>query len=489
VKEFNVSVMAVFSRLVRDMMRGPPPTVLPAMPCGEALHIMRDFSASSIVVTSPERHPIGILTEQDVVRRIAFLNPATTPVSEVMSSPVKTIHDDDYLFHGIAIMNRLGLRHLPVVDRGGYLTGILHLHDALTGAITHVVNLIERLTHEETPEGLKLVKQAEVVVVDALLKDRIPATEIQTLLTHINNDINCRVLSLILKELVEEGWGEPPVEFDMIIMGSGGRGENFLYPDQDNGFILMDYPDSQHAMVDTYFVEVAKRMSLLLDTVGIPTCRGDVMATNPRWRKTLPQWCMQINEWLERPDPVTLRCADIFFDFQHISGREELAIDLRHHVSRVIQQNHVFLREMQLVQQDHGVALGKFGKLALEQESLHKGKVNLKYHGILPLVEAIRLLALREGVAQTSTLGRIEALYSSGILSHDEQDYLSDAFHNLTTLVLRQQIHDFKKGLEVSTYVNPDMLSSRGKDNLMDSLQAISALRSRVHSEFTGDVF
>jgi signal-transduction protein with cAMP-binding, CBS, and nucleotidyltransferase domain len=121
-KEFNVSVMAVFSRLVRDMMHGPPPTVLPAMPCGEALHIMRDFSASSIVVTSPERHPIGILTEQDVVRRVAFLNPSTTPVSEVMSSPVKTIHDDDYLFHGIAIMNRLGLRHLPVVDRGGYLT-------------------------------------------------------------------------------------------------------------------------------------------------------------------------------------------------------------------------------------------------------------------------------------------------------------------------------------------------------------------------------
>jgi signal-transduction protein with cAMP-binding, CBS, and nucleotidyltransferase domain len=489
IKDFNVSVMAVFSRLVRDIMRGAPPTVLPAIPCGEAMRIMRDYSVSSIVVISSEGRPIGILTEQDVVRRIAFLNPATTPVSEVMSSPVKTIHDDDYLFHGIAIMNRFGLGHLPALDRNGDLTGILHLNDALKVTVTRVTELIERLTHEETLEGLKLVKKAEVLVVDALLKDRIPANEIQILLTHINNDIYRRVQSIIFKELAEEGWGEPPVEFDMIVMGSGGRGESFLYPDQDNGFILMDYPESQHATVEAYFMEVAKRMSVMLDTVGIPICRGNVMAINPQWRKTLSQWFLQINTWLDKPSHITLRYADIFFDFQHNSGREELAVRLRRHVSRAVRQNHVFLREMQLVQQDHGVALGKFGRLALEQESSHKGKINLKYHGILPLVEAIRLLALREGVARTSTLGRIEALSASGILSSDEKDYLTSAFHSLTMLILRQQIHDFKKGQEVSQYVDPDKISAREKDILIDSLRAIRALRNRVHSEFTGDVF
>ena len=29
-------------------------------------------------------------------------------------------------------------------------------------------------------------------------------------------------------------------------MGSGGRGESYLFPDQDNGFILADYPDAEH---------------------------------------------------------------------------------------------------------------------------------------------------------------------------------------------------------------------------------------------------
>jgi signal-transduction protein with cAMP-binding, CBS, and nucleotidyltransferase domain len=488
-KDFNVSVMAIFSRVVRDFMREAPPAVFPTMSCGEALHIMRDFPATSIIVTTPEKRPIGIITGQDVVHRIAFLNTANTRVAEVMTSPIKIIHADDYLFHGIALMHKYGLGHLPVVDCAGHLAGILHLTDALTGAVTRVMNLVERLTHEDSPEGLKLVKEAEVEVVEALLNDGIPATEIQTLLTQINNDIYRRVEGIILKELFEEGWGEPPVEHDIIVMGSGGRGESFLYPDQDNGFILRDYPDKQHSRVDTYFIEVADRMTIMLDAVGISACRGYVMATNPGWRKTVTQWYVQINNWLERPSNISLRYVDIFFDFQHVSGEGELAALLRSHVTRAIRKNHVFLREMQAVQQDHAVALTRFGKLNPDQDRPHKGKLNLKYQGILPLVEAVRLLSLWQGVAETSTLKRIDELYNSGILNKNEQDCLCNAFHTLTLLILRQQIYDYREGREVTPYVSPDVLSRRDKDNLIDSLRAVSALRARVHSEFTGDVF
>jgi signal-transduction protein with cAMP-binding, CBS, and nucleotidyltransferase domain len=451
---------------------------------------MRESLCSSVVVATPEGHPIGILTEQDVVRRVAFLSPASTPVSEVMTSPLHIIHDDDYLFHGIALMRRLGLRQLPVINREGRLSGILHLHDALAGAVNRVVDLIERLTHEETPEGLKRVKGAGVEVADALLRDGVPAVEIQKLLTHINNDIYRRVQSMVLQELIQEGWGQPPVEFDLIVMGSGGRGESFLNPDQDSGIILTDYPDTRHTVVDTYFIEVSRRMSLLLDAVGIPACRGYVMALNPQWRKTLTQWCAQIRYWLERPGTITLRYADIFFDFCHVSGREDLASSLRQFVTGAVQQNHAFLREMQRVQQDHGVALGARGRLAPEQEEgPDKGRIQLKYGGMLPLVEAIRLLALRDGVAETSTLGRIEALFAGGTLARDEQDYLSDAFHTLTALILRQQIKDFKDGRAVSSAVALATLSQREQDRLTDSLRAVRDLRERVRLELTAEIF
>jgi signal-transduction protein with cAMP-binding, CBS, and nucleotidyltransferase domain len=488
-RDFHVSMLAVFSQIVREHMREAPPTVQSNMTSGEALRIMREFSASSVIIATADGRPIGILTEQDVVRRIAFLNPASTPVAEVMTSPLKIILKEDYLFRGIAIMQKFGLHHLPVVDLSGHLTGMLSLDDALTCTSAHITDLIRRLMHDETPEGLKLLIEAEAGVADSLLKDRIPAIEIQTLLTQINNDIYRQVQALILKELAEQGWGEPPVEFSMMVMGSGGRGENFLFPDQDNGFILTDYPDRQHATVDSFFIELADRMCLMLDTVGIHSCRGYVMAVNPTWRKTLSQWYSQVDNWLERPNHITLRFVDIFFDFQHICGREDLATQLRKHVTGASMQNHVFLREMQLVQQEHGVALGKFGKLTLQQESPYKGKIDLKYRGLLPLVEAVRLLALREGMNETTTLGRIEELHVSGILGNDEKDSLSNAFHNLTTLILRQQIKDFNDKLQVSGYVSPGSLSASEKDDLIDSLRAINELRGRVHAEFTGDVF
>jgi signal-transduction protein with cAMP-binding, CBS, and nucleotidyltransferase domain len=449
---------------------------------------MRELPASTVIVTSPEGRPLGILTEQDVTRRIAFSIPATTPIVEIMTSPLHTIRDDDYLFHGIAIMRRMGLRHLPVVNSNGHIVGLMS-HDALAEAISRMVDLIERLTHEETREGLSHVKDAEVEVVDALLQDGIPILEIQTLLTHINNDIYSRVATLVLKELAEEGWGEPPVQFDLIVMGSSGRGETFLYPDQDNGLILADYPDAQHGMVDAFFMELSVRMCDMLDSVGFPRCRGYVMARNPLWRKTLTQWFMQIDYWLNRPKQTTLRFADIFFDFQHVFGSRNLADSLRNHVINSVRHNHAFLKEMQRVQDDHGVALSILGKLYPVQEGLHKGKLDLKYHGLLPLVESIRLFALREGMEETSTSERIAALSGGGVLGHNEEDNMIAALQHLTALILRQQIRDFKDGMEVGPYVSPNVLSERERTILVDSLRAINALRKRLRTEFTAEVF
>jgi signal-transduction protein with cAMP-binding, CBS, and nucleotidyltransferase domain len=142
------------------------------------------------------------------------------------------------------------------------------------------------------------------------------------------------------------------------------------------------------------------------------------------------------------------------------------------------------------VQRDHGVALGLFKRLTVDdRDGPHKGKLNLKYHGLLPLVENIRLLALREGVASTSTLERIAELHSRDVLSNDEQDYLCGAFRHITHLVLRQQLQDFDANLPVGPYVSPDVLSVREKDMLVDSLDAINDLRSRMRGEFSGDIF
>ncbi len=481
---------AAFSELVRDHMDPPPPRLGTGASCGEAVRTMRESQASSVLITDDEGRVRGILTERDVVRRLAYRRDAGLRAEGVMSAPVHTIGEDDYLYHAIAAMRRRDLRHMPVVDRADRVTGVLHLHKALAAASCRLMEQIDQLTHEESLEGLGQVKSAQVEVAEELFEERVPAPEIQALLTQINNDIYRRVLELYQEQMVAEGWGPLPVGFCTIVMGSGGRGESFLFPDQDNGFILAEYPDQAHGRVDGYFIELASRMTRALDQVGIRLCRGHVMATNPLWRKTLAQWRIQLRHWLTTAHPNVLRLTDIFFDFEAVAGDAGLARTLRNLLTPMVRRHYGYLQALQQAQAGHGVALGLFGRLAPDPSpGPHKGELNLKYHGLLPLVEAVRLLALREGVPETSTLARICGLQEVGVLNADEQDYLSGAFEVLTRLVLRQQLDDYRSGREVSAYVAPHSLSSRDQDMLKDSLRAIQDLKDRVRMEFTADIF
>jgi signal-transduction protein with cAMP-binding, CBS, and nucleotidyltransferase domain len=484
------SQTVIFTRLVRDAMRPAPPTIAEGTSCGELVRIVADAAASSAIVVDGARRVRGIVTERDITRRIAFRAAPETPAERVMTAPVQTIEDGDYLYHAIARMRRGGLRHMPVVNAAGALVGVLNLHDALSDASAQLMDQIDRLTHEGTLDGLQAIKAAQVSLADELFADDVPAPDVQALLTHINNDIHRRIIEAELAAMAAEGWGEPPVPFAAIVMGSGGRGENYLYPDQDNGFILADYPDVRHGAIDPYFLELAGRLTRLLDSVGFPLCRGNVMATNPVWRKTLPQWFAQVRGWTRRRGNIALRLCDIFFDFRPVFGDAAMADELRGFVARIVQDNFMFLHDMYREEADHDVALGLFGRLVTErQDEDHKGEVNLKYAGTIPLVESVRLLSLRHGITATATLARIEALHRTGHVDHNEQDYLAGAFRHITGLLLRQQIADFKAGRKVGNFIVPELLSRREKDMLVDSFKAIREFRGKVKAEFTAELF
>ena len=480
---------AIFGKLVRDFMAMGAPTLTPGTPVGEAIRCMADADASSVIVVGKDGKPVGIVTEQDIARRAAFKVEPAAPVARVMTSPVVAIEADEYLYYAIARMRRANLRHMPVVDDAGRLAGMLDLHTAVAAAAETQMREIDILTQENNVEGLKHIKTAQAELADHLLRENLPTTEIQALLTHINNDIYRRVVDLNLKAIADEGGGTPPVEFCVIVMGSGGRGENFLFPDQDNGMILADYPDDSHTEIDGWFIGLAERVTRDLDVVGLPLCRGHVMATNPLWRKTISQWKEQVRLWSHKRNTTALRLCDIFFDFRSAWGNPAMAEELRRFVTATASGNHAFLREMYEDDVGHGVALGWFGRFITESDDPQfKGQMNLKHTATLPLVEAMRLLALRDGILRTSTLRRMDALKDKGVLSNDEHDYLAGAYRHISFLLLRQQLVDFHAGKRVSNFVHPDSLTERERDMLTEGLKAIRALRRRIKSEITGEL-
>lgn len=480
----------IFRRLVKDHLGPAPVRLSPSDTVRTLIDGLADDKASCAVVVDDEGRPAGIVTEQDVARRIACRVEPGTAIESVMTTPVVTVSRTDPLFHAVAFMRRRRLRHIPVIDEAGRVCGMLALHAALAVLSEHTLELIDDLTHEESLEGLKKVKQAQIEVAEALFEDHVPVPEVQALLTDINRDIHGRIVRRALAEMEAEGLGTPPVAFSLIIMGSGGRGENFLFPDQDNGFVLGDYDDAEHGRIDPFFIALAERMTTALDQVGIPLCRGNIMATNPVWRKTLGQWNDQIAYWMRKRSNTTLRYCDIFFDFGHGFGEMDYSARLRKSVTALAASNPGFIKDLYAIEADHKVALNWFGRLMSERDTKDRdGMINLKYGGTLPLVEGVRLLALRHGVADTSTLARIDGLAGKGVLDRDAQDYLTGGLQHITRLLLRQQIADFRAGEPVGNFVAEASLSTREKDYLVACFRAIEDLRGRLRSEFSGEVF
>jgi signal-transduction protein with cAMP-binding, CBS, and nucleotidyltransferase domain len=282
--------------------------------------------------------------------------------------------------------------------------------------------------------------------------------------------------------------GTPPVPFTLLVMGSAGRGESLLGPDQDNGFILADYPDAEHAAVDAWFRPVAEAFNAGLAAAGFPLCPGGIMARNPLWRKTLPQWRRQFETWATRRVGAALLFSDIAFDFRAAAGDPAPAAALREHLGRVLARSPALLVAMAGQNQGLTVGLTLWGGFT-DDEPGEGTRTDLKLHGLMPLVAAARLMALRDGVAATGTPDRLAALAAQGTLSAREAATLTDAFDLLLDTVLRQQLADHAAGATAGNLVDTAALPKPARGALRDALKAVRSFSRGSFGSFTGQLW
>ncbi|MEZ5582734.1 MAG: DUF294 nucleotidyltransferase-like domain-containing protein [Candidatus Competibacteraceae bacterium] len=368
---------------------------------------------------------------------------------------------------------------------------MLLVEDVLTPLLGKQLALVESIATDHTLAELAQAKQSQVELAAVLLEQRVPPPEIMAVLTTLNDEIYRRVLGQALEEMAQHGWGEPPVPFAAVVTGSAGRWESLLRPDQDNGFILANYPDELYPRINDYFLELANRMTVGLDNVGIPLCIGYVMANNHAWRKRLREWQAQFLNWMRKPSVASTTLLDIWIDFRHVFGDGDLTQQLRASITDNIPRYHGFMRELEVLQFDHDVAITPLRTLKRERLPGQEGhrKIDIKRKGLRPLLEGVRLLALRAGVAATETVKRLDALKRQNVLQAELADAVQDAFICLTELLLREQIRAQQEDRLPGAYVAPETLTPWERRRLKEALRTVARLRSTVHMEFTAEVF
>ena len=74
---------------------------------------------------------VGIITERDLIAAIAEgADASTTPVSDYMTPGPEVLGPDSELSDAAQVMLELGIRHLPILQRGR-LVGVLSMRDLL----------------------------------------------------------------------------------------------------------------------------------------------------------------------------------------------------------------------------------------------------------------------------------------------------------------------------------------------------------------------
>ena len=457
--------IAVLTGPARAAMGAAPPALPAATPLNQAIATMAAARASALMVVDEAGRAIGILTEQDIARRVAFQLGPEAPLAAAMTAPLIACTPDEGLWRAIALLRQHGLRHLPVLDAAGRCLGMLHRAEALAAVSGGL------LTHLEALSGdVAAIKAAQAGIARALVNG-------------INLDLHRRILAETLAD-----HGTAPVPFTLLVMGSLGRGESLLTPDQDNGLILTDYPDQDHAQVDAWFRPFTEDFNQRLDQAGFPLCPGGIMARNPLWRKTARQWRDQMGIWSNRRAGAALLFGDIVFDFRPAGGDGAEAVALRQHLAGLLASRPAWLAAMAAQNSSLQVGLTLFGGFA-DDEPGPGSRTDLKLHGLMPLVAATRLLALRDGVTETGTSARITALAGRGSIAAREASALQDAFALLLDVVLRQQLADHAAGHRPGNLVDAAAMPKEARQALREALKAVRSFSRTSFAGFTGQVW
>lgn len=119
----------------------------------QAAKLMRQYHVGDVVVVE-ERNgynvPVGIVTDRDIIVEITApeLDPKVITVEDFMASNLVTIREDSGISEAVQLMQKKGIRRLPVVDDKGGLVGIVTLDDLLV-LLVDELNSLSRLVDRE----------------------------------------------------------------------------------------------------------------------------------------------------------------------------------------------------------------------------------------------------------------------------------------------------------------------------------------------------
>lgn len=455
---------------VRDVMSTPPEFAEPAASVREAIDLLIARRISSVYVTDGDG-VTGIVTERDLLRAISEakdpLSGLSMRLDRIMKKPLQTVRDDAFVYRAIGRMERLGFRHLGVRNQSGELVGAVTTRNLLRHRATTAIVLGDAIDNAADAAALAAAWANLPLMARSLMEEAVEPLTISAVVSSEIAIMTRRAAQLAEFEMAAAGLGPPPVPYAVLVLGSAGRGESQLAADQDNAIVYEGGEDG--GSEDRWFEALATRMCAILDTAGIPFCKGGVMATNRAWRMSITDWRKQIDGWVRRQRPGDLLNVDIFFDAIPVHGALDLGDAIWNHAYDRGHAAPDFQTLLAEVARQRGSPFSMFGSFRLDET----GRVDLKKHGLMPVFTAGRVLSIRHDIRTRSTPDRLKGVSARGAGSPDVVAQIIAAQNTILGAVIDQQLQDTEAGIPLSTRVATGRLAKSERAKLKEALIAV----------------
>ena len=274
--------------------------------------------------------------------------------------------------------------------------------------------------------------------------------------------------------------GEPPVGFAWMALGSAARHEQALTTDQDHAMAYGHGSDAE--TIDPYFADLAAHVTGTLEACGIQRCRGNVMATNPAWRRTTEGWHQRFGEYVADPDLLGARITGIAFDYRRVTG----AVDIEATLDDVIREagrDQGFLRRLATTALESEPPIGRHRDIDVKRHGDHSGRIDIKHDGITIVTNLARVYAIQAGVTENRTIERLRGAASAGVIPDRTRDDLVEGFRVLWGIRLDRHADLMERGEMADDFVDPTELPTITERALGGSLRVIADAQEHLSRE------
>jgi CBS domain-containing protein len=471
-------------RPVATLIRKPPLLCAASDPIREAAKRMTADGATAVLVRAGPG--LGIVTDRDFRSRVVAAGASPdAPVSAVMTEPAYTVTADRLAGEVLLDMLERNIHHVPVLSAAGKILGVVDDGDLMAAQVRPPFLLRRAIALAASPAEVAAAAADLDPMTVALTDAQVAAEQVAAVRSVVLDALTRRLV-----ELAVGAAGDPPAPFTWFALGSVARRETVPSSDVDSALAWQDPPHlkPQDAEVGDYMTRVARAVEDGLRACGLRPDPHGASAANPLFARSVASWRAIARRLSEDPTrEQALIFVSLITDGRPIwdSGRPAAPVAGALWEAQDRSDQSDLRRLLARFALSFRPPTGFWRDFVVEHSGEHRGQLDLKHGGLIPIVDLARWAGMGAGVTSGSTRERLQAAEAAGTLEAEEASTLLEAFGFVFSLRLDHQVEQLRRGEPPDDFIDPKQLNPLARSYLREAFRAVASVQAGLANELS----